>query len=127
MDLFKSAIATLVMLGGCERSSPPRSEAVAATSETVVKPTQSLAAASPSAATPAAATSETVVKPTKSLAAARPSAATPAPSAKTVYVCPMHPDVTSDAPGLCPKCNMKLEPKTKSVQVAPLEDASRRL
>jgi len=30
----------------------------------------------------------------------------------TVYVCPMHPEVTSTAPGaLCPKCNMKLEPK----------------
>lgn len=30
----------------------------------------------------------------------------------TVYVCPMHPEVTSNAPGaLCPKCNMKLVPK----------------
>lgn len=30
----------------------------------------------------------------------------------TVYVCPMHPEVTSTAPGaLCPKCNMKLVPK----------------
>lgn len=30
----------------------------------------------------------------------------------TVYVCPMHPEVTSTTPGaLCPKCNMKLEPK----------------
>ncbi len=29
-----------------------------------------------------------------------------------VYVCPMHPEVTSNAPGaLCPKCNMKLVPK----------------
>jgi len=24
------------------------------------------------------------------------------------YVCPMHPDVTSESPGRCPKCNMKL-------------------
>lgn len=31
--------------------------------------------------------------------------------AAQVYVCPMHPEVTSDAPGLCPKCNMKLVPK----------------
>ncbi|HVH44027.1 MAG TPA: heavy metal-binding domain-containing protein [Labilithrix sp.] len=28
-----------------------------------------------------------------------------------VYVCPMHPEVTSPAPGICPKCNMKLVPK----------------
>lgn len=27
------------------------------------------------------------------------------------YVCPMHPEVTSNAPGACPKCNMKLVPK----------------
>src|SRR5262245_17879534 len=25
-----------------------------------------------------------------------------------VYVCPMHPDVNSKLPGLCPRCNMKL-------------------
>ena len=29
----------------------------------------------------------------------------------TVYVCPMHPEVTSSAPGVCPKCNMKLVPR----------------
>jgi hypothetical protein len=28
-----------------------------------------------------------------------------------VYVCPMHPDVTSSAPGRCPKCGMDLVPK----------------
>jgi len=28
-----------------------------------------------------------------------------------LYVCPMHPEVQSTAPGTCPKCNMKLEPK----------------
>jgi FtsP/CotA-like multicopper oxidase with cupredoxin domain len=26
----------------------------------------------------------------------------------TVYACPMHPDVTSDQPGRCPRCGMKL-------------------
>jgi hypothetical protein len=32
--------------------------------------------------------------------------------AATVYVCPMHPEVTSTKAGeLCPKCNMKLVPK----------------
>lgn len=35
-----------------------------------------------------------------------------ATSATTTYVCPMHPEVTSPDPGVCPKCNMKLVPKT---------------
>lgn len=30
---------------------------------------------------------------------------------RATYVCPMHPEVVADKPGLCPKCNMKLEPK----------------
>ena len=25
------------------------------------------------------------------------------------YSCPMHPDITSDRPGNCSKCNMRLE------------------
>lgn len=28
-----------------------------------------------------------------------------------VYTCPMHPEVTSSTPGVCPKCKMKLVPK----------------
>ena len=31
---------------------------------------------------------------------------------KTTYYCTMHPEVTSDKPGICPKCNMNLEPKS---------------
>lgn len=27
---------------------------------------------------------------------------------KIIYTCPMHPEVTSDKPGSCPKCGMKL-------------------
>ena len=34
----------------------------------------------------------------------------PTPAA-ALYACPMHPDVTSDTPGACPKCGMKLVPK----------------
>lgn len=34
----------------------------------------------------------------------------PAPAAQAaLYRCPMHPDVTSDKPGTCPKCGMDLE------------------
>jgi len=30
---------------------------------------------------------------------------------KVIYTCPMHPEVTSDKPGKCPKCGMNLVPK----------------
>ena len=29
----------------------------------------------------------------------------------TIYTCPMHPEVTSDKPGKCPKCGMDLVKK----------------
>lgn len=32
-------------------------------------------------------------------------------STKMAYVCPMHPEVTSDKPGNCPKCGMALVKK----------------
>lgn len=31
-----------------------------------------------------------------------------ADSVATLYRCPMHPEVTSDTPGKCPKCGMRL-------------------
>ena len=34
-----------------------------------------------------------------------------APATATVYTCPMHPKVTSDKPGSCPKCGMALVKK----------------
>jgi FtsP/CotA-like multicopper oxidase with cupredoxin domain len=35
-------------------------------------------------------------------------AAMPADAGPVTYACPMHPEVTSDEPGRCPKCGMKL-------------------
>jgi hypothetical protein len=33
------------------------------------------------------------------------------PDIHQMYTCPMHPEVTSDKPGRCPKCGMNLVPK----------------
>jgi len=51
--------------------------------------------------------------------AGAPSAA-PSADAATVYTCPMHPEVTSNQPGQCPKCGMKLLPKAKAAPNAPV-------
>jgi Cu+-exporting ATPase len=32
------------------------------------------------------------------------------PSGKTIFTCPMHPEIQQDHPGACPKCGMALEP-----------------
>lgn len=32
-------------------------------------------------------------------------------SSRETYTCPMHPEVTADKPGNCPKCGMKLVKK----------------
>ncbi len=42
---------------------------------------------------------------------ASPPAAAQTKATKTGYTCPMHPEVTSDKPGKCPKCGMDLVPK----------------
>lgn len=46
-----------------------------------------------------------------SLASASPEAA---PSGPVTYTCPMHPEVTRDAPGRCPTCGMNLVPRPKA-------------
>jgi len=37
-------------------------------------------------------------------------------AARTVYTCPMHPEVVEDGPGSCPLCGMALEPKTVAAE-----------
>jgi FtsP/CotA-like multicopper oxidase with cupredoxin domain len=43
-------------------------------------------------------------------------AAMPADAGPVTYACPMHPEVTSDEPGRCPKCGMKLLAVTAGTQ-----------
>ncbi len=42
------------------------------------------------------------------LTASAPAPAAPSVATTGAYVCPMHPEVRSDAPDRCPKCGMKL-------------------
>lgn len=41
------------------------------------------------------------------------------PSARTIYTCPMHPEIKSKKRGTCPKCKMKLVRQTASVTETP--------
>jgi Cu+-exporting ATPase len=53
----------------------------------------------------------------------------PAPP-RTIYTCPMHPEIERDQPGACPICGMALEPKTageaSDEDNAELKDMTRR-
>jgi len=57
---------------------------------------------------------------TDSVTSGDPSSASPsAPQAQPgQYTCPMHPEVVSDEPGRCPKCNMFLEQVPETAQPA---------
>jgi FtsP/CotA-like multicopper oxidase with cupredoxin domain len=48
--------------------------------------------------------------------------APPADAGPVVYACPMHPEVTSDQPGRCPKCGMKLLAATPGTQASAAMD-----
>src|SRR5262249_9254444 len=69
--------------------------------------------------TTSATTGELSIPPTAPAHPAGPKPRTPpAPAASppetaTVYTCPMHPEVRSNAPGKCPKCGMDLVPVPK--------------
>jgi Cu+-exporting ATPase len=47
-------------------------------------------------------------------------------SGKTIYTCPMHPEVQQDHPGDCPKCGMTLVLKTPTASPDQAEDAELR-
>ncbi len=47
-----------------------------------------------------------------------------APMASAMYVCPMHPEATSDKPGRCPKCGMDLVMKTQGEKTAGADGGS---
>ncbi|CAN5353390.1 heavy metal translocating P-type ATPase [soil metagenome] len=38
---------------------------------------------------------------------------------RTIYTCPMHPEIRQEGPGSCPKCGMALEPETVSIDEGP--------
>src|SRR5262245_64231838 len=48
-------------------------------------------------------------------------------SGSVVYACPMHPEVTSQEPGRCPKCGMKLLAADLVTQAAGQDRKSTRL
>ena len=56
---------------------------------------------------------------------ASPATRTPA-SGKTIYTCPMHPEVQQDHPGDCPKCGMPLVQQTPTANSDQTEDAELR-
>ncbi len=43
----------------------------------------------------------------------------PARDDRTIYTCPMHPEIEQPGPGDCPICGMALEPKTVTVEEGP--------
>ena len=43
-------------------------------------------------------------------------------SNKTIYTCPMHPQIQQDRPGICPICAMTLEPRSRGVGVGDEEE-----
>jgi len=42
----------------------------------------------------------------------------PMPATRTLYTCPMHPEIERDGPGDCPVCGMALEPVTITLEEA---------
>ncbi len=52
----------------------------------------------------------------KNVADDKPAAASSVVPAGATYTCPMHPEITQNHPGDCPKCGMALEPEMPSLE-----------
>ena len=107
--IFAALLA--VPAGGCASEPKPRPRALDPSNPAAPEsPPLAMAALSgsgdlaPTAPQPAGAGDKAPVTPTPGPEqAGKPQA--------TIYTCPMHPEVTSDKPGRCPRCGMKLVPK----------------
>ncbi|HLP17078.1 MAG TPA: heavy metal-binding domain-containing protein [Bacteroidota bacterium] len=63
-----------------------------------------------------------VMAPSQGGASQSPQQTQKTQKAKQLYICPMHPEVTSTKPGICPKCKMdlvKVEPKKTPAKKIP--------
>ena len=116
MVLLKRALSSiLVVLGACDRAAEGSPSALSQADHT---PPATVAARPVASADSGSAATLVSTQPPPSTerkasphAAVKPKVGGAGDGAKTVYVCPMHPEVVSDTPGLCPKCNMKLVPR----------------
>lgn len=110
--MWKSVIAILMLsLTGCDRSQSPSTH---------------VALGPEDFAAPEGAPAPTLSEQPASAANEAPREPPSKEADRTVYVCPMHPEVVSEQPGSCPKCHMTLEPKPapKGQEHAPQEHAT---
>lgn len=121
-------IAFALSLGGCVSSAPPQAlspnhpASPDATEAALPTPSQALAAAQPYSmpstdeSMPAMAgmqhgSMHGMSHGMTGMTHAKPSSQPASTQAATLYTCKMHPEIISDKPGKCPKCNMQLVQK----------------